>query len=106
MNKIYLENLLDYELVERGTECAGSGRSQGEKETLEACAASCRSSAQLFVYGTREFGTSKCSIKKCECWCQDETENRKCKNTISNAGFNLYKFNGKLDKDSYDKICT
>ena len=102
-NKVVISNkdnilfYLDFTVLKNAVECKGSERFKGELVSAEACATACRGTSQLFIYGTNEFGEKRCDskagIQTCDCWCQDETEDYKCKKETKNKGYRLFAFN-------------
>ena len=60
-------------------------------DSIQECAAACRGESQMFTFGIS--GGSKCySHGKCQCWCEVETEDYKCKTQTAHNGYDLYAF--------------
>jgi hypothetical protein len=74
--------------VADATDCSGDEVSKGYLQDSDACASACRETAMFFVFGTNEFGTTRCDVSGCSCWCQQVNDD--C-TKIHNTGFNLYK---------------
>ena len=67
--------------------------SKETKKTLAECAKACRGISSMFIYGTNDFGTSRCNKWReyCECYCETSSKAGKCQ-MIFNAGYKLYKY--------------
>ena len=64
------------------------------------CADACRKDFQMFTFGIR--GGWKCDGSgKCECWCEFNTQDFKCKTQTGHSGFNLYAFKGIIYSNRY-----
>ena len=73
--------------------------------TLNACASVCKRVSEMFVLGTNQFGTSRCSNGRCKCYCQFSTTNYKCNKRKSHNGYNLYAYKKPLG-NCYVPICS
>jgi len=83
----------DWELVAEQKECKGHEKYAGSKKTLEECAYSCQRLTYMFIYGTNDFGESKCSSSGCECYCELQSEAGKCDGVpITHKGYRLYRY--------------
>ena len=80
-------------MVEKGHECNGAERFVGYKKTISECAFVCGRSANMFVFGTNEFGVRRCNRKGCACYCEDATQ-ASCEKRIVHTGYNLYRLGG------------
>ena len=79
-------------LVSEKKECGGSETSVGWKSSLAECAHSCRGTSSMFIYGTNDFGVSRCnSGGKCRCYCETSSSSGEC-NQINHKGYRLYKY--------------
>ena len=86
-------------MLEKGKECAGKAyKYAGVKTDLKSCAAACSKSADVFTYGTNEFGTKRCyGSKGCRCYCYFNQVSQCRKNQV-HKGYNVYRqgVNGKI----------
>jgi hypothetical protein len=79
-------------LVEKGHECNDWEKNMGYRKTLGACFKVCREWSTMLVYGTNEFGMTRCSKGKgCACYCE-RAATKVCKKRVAHKGFNLYLF--------------
>ena len=46
----------------------------------------------MFVYGTNDFGNTKCESGVCPCYCERESEAGECDEMVDNTGYKLYKY--------------
>ena len=84
-----------FHLRSKGHECNGAERFKGYKPTPEACGKACEGSSDMFVYGTNEFGVTRCyKGKGCACYCEDATK-AQCFKRVSHKGYNLFDITGK-----------
>ena len=59
------------------------------------CADACRKDFQMFTFGFQ--GGSRCyEGEKCECWCEFNTKDFKCKKKKYHDGYDLYAFKGNV----------
>ena len=75
-------------------ECGGSEKSIGTKKTLSECAENCRGISSMFIYGTNDFGETKCKTngkEDCPCYCETSSKDGECK-WVDNKGYSLYKY--------------
>ena len=65
----------------------------GKKRTLSDCADSCREISSMFIYGTNDFGETKCynGDGYCPCYCETSAKDGKCE-WVDNSGYRLYKY--------------
>ena len=85
---------LDWTKVADKKECGGSEKDTGTKKTLGECAKSCREISSMFIYGTNDFGSTKCKTngkEDCPCYCETSSEDGKCQ-MVENEGYKLYKY--------------
>jgi len=97
----------DWTKVADKKECDGSEDNKGPKKTLAECAEECRGISSMFIYGTNDFGTSRCKKDEedCECFCEISSKDGKCENEIDNPGYRLYKYkDSKEGKECDDKL--
>lgn len=87
--------LADYKLFKKRSECGDGAENWKGKLTLEGCANACRGTAEIFDFGTNEFGKNNCDGDLCVCYCESGTENYQCKNVKDHDGFNMYAFIGR-----------
>ena len=93
---LFSAHSLDYALVAHQSHCTGTDTKKGDMDSIEDCASACRGEFQLFTFGLDTAGNSRCgSNGKCQCWCEAETEDFKCKTQEVHTGYNLYAFKGK-----------
>jgi hypothetical protein len=84
-----------FHLRSKGHECNGAERFKGYKLTPEACGKACEGSSNMFVYGTNDFGVTRCyKGKGCACYCEDATK-AQCFKRVSHKGYNLFDITGK-----------
>ena len=84
----------DWKKVNDEVECRGSEKDMGTTNTLIDCANSCREISSMFIYGTNEFGETKCKTngkEDCPCYCETAAKNGHCR-WVDNSGYSLYKF--------------
>ena len=85
---------IDYTLVAHKSHCTGTDKSKGNMGSIDECASACRGEFQMFTFGIP--GGSRCNSNgKCQCWCEVQTEDFKCKTQQVHSGYNLYAFKGK-----------
>ena len=86
---------LDYQLVALRAECEGKEIFKKTHLSLNACANACRGISQMFMYGTNQFGVTRCyGDKGCDCYCEMATSNYECNKQLHHGGYNLYKYLG------------
>ena len=93
----YTNYPIDYALVAGKAICLDSGQiiQKPDTEDVEGCAHACKDETQMFIYGTNQYGNNKCDNGKCQCWCEVDTKDFKCKNQAEHSGYDLYTFKGK-----------
>ena len=85
---------LDWIKVADKKECGGSEKGTGTKKTLAECAKSCREISSMFIYGTNDFGNSRCKTndnEDCPCYCETSSEDGEC-SMVENKSYKLYKY--------------
>ena len=66
---------------------------KGYKKTIKQCADSCFGATSAFVYGTNDFGRSKCESRGCPCYCiTGAQEDGSCSAYTNNVGYRYFKF--------------
>ena len=92
---LYLEPLVTNRgvLVASRMECAGSEVSVGEASSIDECANKCEGIAEMFIFGTNDFGTNRCSDNGlCRCFCETSSSyDATCQQTSHN-GYRLFKY--------------
>ena len=79
-----------FSLVEKARECKGAEKHLGRVATVAECAAKTSAfGAKFFIYGTNEFGTSRCNGQGCQCYA--EVPGSLTCRTTHHRGYNLYK---------------
>ena len=79
-------------LVKEKTECTGSESGKGYLPSIEDCASHCTGIASMFIFGTNDYGTTRCNENGCQCYCETSaTTDGECDQTTHN-GFRLYKY--------------
>ena len=61
----------------------------------EECAFACKGVASMFIFGTNDFGTNRCSTSnrsKCKCWCQKGASADGSCSAHNHNGYKLYKY--------------
>jgi len=85
--------VVDYAHIAEKTECiGGEEKFKGRFKHVGECAAACRGEAEMFIFGTNKYGRDNCWDGTCNCYCEYNTKDFKCKDTIQHNGFNLYAF--------------
>ena len=82
----------DWELVAEKEECGGFEKYVGSKKTLEECAYSCQRLTYFFIYGTNDFGESRCKSSGCKCYCELQSNRWECDYRVGHIGYRLYRF--------------
>lgn len=74
-------------------ECTGTEVWKGRLANVEECANACRYTSSMFVFGTNEFGNSRCgNYNYCNCYCETSAKADGTCSTTNHNGYNLYKF--------------
>ena len=80
--------LLDFKLVAKMKECAGSETYAGNMKTVDFCSHACIGKASMFIYGLAPY---RCNKDSCKCICETASTDGKC-TMKDHAGFNLYAY--------------
>ena len=91
------ETTLDYDwrLVADKSECGGAEWQPAGSPAYHVgtCAHMCRGISSMFVFGTNDYGTTRCDEKgACKCWCEIAATRDGTCTIISHSGFRLYKY--------------
>ena len=68
--------------------------SKGRTKTLDECGKTCLGISAMFVYGTNDFGSSKCNTdgkEDCLCYCETSADEGECQ-MVDNTGYKLYRY--------------
>ena len=79
-------------MLEQKTECGGEDVSVGRFHEVSQCAEQCRSISSMFIFGTNEFGLTRCDESGCICYCETESTNVGTCNREDDMGYNLYTY--------------
>ena len=82
----------EFSLVAEKKECSGSETHKGRFVTVEECALSCKEVASMFIFGTNNFGTTRCNTNGCKCYCETSAQDDGSCNVINHNGYLLYKY--------------
>ena len=100
---VYYFNLIDnvrllkWSLVAIKMECSGEeiGNFFWKARHLQDCAKSCVGLSTMFIYGTNDFGTTRCNNDGCKCFCETSaTQEGNCTLT-NNNGYRLYQYSNR-----------
>ena len=81
-----------WELIAEKKECGGSEINKGYESALEDCAKQCRGTASMFLFGTNDYGTTRCNDDGCTCVCETSaTVDGSC-DQVNHSGYRLYKY--------------
>ena len=61
-------------------------------DSIDECAMACDGVSSMFVFGTNDFGTTRCYADGCTCLCETGAKNDGTCDTIENKGYHLYRF--------------
>ena len=79
-------------LVGSRMECAGSEEGF-EASSIDDCANKCEGIAEMFAFGTDDFGTSRCSDNGlCKCFCETSSSYDATCQQSSHNGYRLFKY--------------
>ena len=102
---LYLEPLVTNRgvLVESRMECAGSEvLIASDASSIDDCAIKCEGIAEMFIFGTNDFGDSTCSDNDlCKCFCETSSSYDGTCQQKSHNGYRLFKY-----KDLGDNFVT
>ena len=79
-------------MLEQKTECGGEEINVGRFYEVSQCAEKCRSISSMFLFGTNEYGLTKCDEFGCKCFCETESTNVGTCQTKDSMGYNLYTY--------------
>ena len=57
----------------------------------------------MFIFGTEDFGSSKCNSDGCNCYCETSATDQGLCDMVNHNGYRLYKYTGD-DHTLYNKI--
>ena len=61
-------------------------------DSIDECAMACNGVSSMFVFGTNDFGTTRCYADGCTCLCETGAKDDGTCDTVSNKGYHLYRF--------------
>ena len=73
-------------------ECGGSEISKGKQPSLNECATQCKRTASMFIFGTNDYGTTRCNDEGCECYCETSATPEGLCDQVPHNGYRLYKY--------------
>ena len=79
-------------MVEEKKECSGSEESKGYVQSLGTCASICKGEASMFIFGTNDFGESRCNSDGCKCYCETSATEQGTCDIIDHTAYRLYKY--------------
>ena len=91
-SQLYFILLLGWSLVAVRQECDGAEVDKGRFQHVDECAAKCKSVASMFIFGTNEYGTTRCSGDGCKCFCETSATKEGTCNRAGHDGYRLYKY--------------
>ena len=84
--------VIGWNIVSEKKECTGSEIHKGKFSTTEECATQCSGISFMFIFGTNDFGTTRCSNEGCDCFCETSSVSPGSCDTQTNDGYRLYKY--------------
>ena len=89
--KIKAEGYVSWKLIAEQVECAGTEEGKGVLGDVRSCAEACSGISSLFVYGTNDFGGTRCYETGCNCICETAANADGTCSRIGHAGYRLFK---------------
>ena len=90
---IYCKNwFVEWSLVGERQECADTELFKGGMDSVGECAEACKGVAQMFIFGTNDFGNARCYTDGCNCICETSADDDGTCDIVQHDGYRLYKF--------------
>ena len=61
-------------------------------DSVDKCAEACKGVAEIFIFGTNDFGNDRCYEDGCKCICETSAEDDGTCDVVQHDGYRLYKF--------------
>lgn len=84
--------IADWFLTANKTECEGTEEYMGVISTVDECSKRCKEKSSMFIFGTNDYGTTRCFSKGCNCLCETAASSKGICSQIRHDGYRLYKY--------------
>ena len=87
-----------FSMFKEKVECTGSETWKNRFHTAAECAQACAKHSDMFIFGTNDYGTNRCTGAGCSCYCELSTKEDSstklplCNSETGHNGYRLYRF--------------
>ena len=90
-SKLEVERYVGWKLVAEQKECGGLEIARAATTDIKECADACYGISSMFIFGTNDFGRTRCD-PKCHCFCETAATPDGTCNTVTSDGFRLFTY--------------